>query len=373
MRVHQLSQALCYKRIERGGQEGRIRDKWGEVKGRIKRMKKEVGERYEARLKGLKEGSEKENFEKLREAQIKAGGDYERLVKEHMIKVMSSRPSVGWGKREELEGQMVGNMEGQWKTFGTQLDEMSKRYEDAKRQEEGKGGKKGDDGIGDSLFGAGEQVMGAEEVAAEIQKQMKTYWSKQERAIDDMEIGTEQEFKNHNDLPLARIKRIMKSDEDVRMISAEAPVLFAKACELFILELTLSSWCHSQGQKRRTVQREDIQNAVKNTEVLDFLVDVITTDGMALDDGPPGREELEGMMGLMGSPPGGVARVVSQSYGGMGMMEEDDDDEGEYDDDEKMRTPVKAEGKGDGEGEWFVGSGGERTRVKTEAKPGGSI
>ena len=26
----------------------------------------------------------------------------------------------------------------------------------------------------------------------------------------------------------------MKSDEDVRMISAEAPVLFARACEFFI-------------------------------------------------------------------------------------------------------------------------------------------
>lgn len=30
-------------------------------------------------------------------------------------------------------------------------------------------------------------------------------------------------------------RRIMKSDEDVRMISAEAPILFAKACEMFIL------------------------------------------------------------------------------------------------------------------------------------------
>jgi len=28
--------------------------------------------------------------------------------------------------------------------------------------------------------------------------------------------------------------QIMKSDEDVRMISAEAPVLFARACEYFI-------------------------------------------------------------------------------------------------------------------------------------------
>lgn len=46
------------------------------------------------------------------------------------------------------------------------------------------------------------------------------------------------DYKNQQ-LPLARIKKIMKSDEDVRMISAEAPVLFAKACEMFILELTL--------------------------------------------------------------------------------------------------------------------------------------
>jgi hypothetical protein len=47
------------------------------------------------------------------------------------------------------------------------------------------------------------------------------------------------EYKTHNDLPLARIKRIMKSDEEVRMISAEAPVMFAKACEMFIVELTM--------------------------------------------------------------------------------------------------------------------------------------
>ena len=162
--------------------------------------------------------------------------------------------------------------------------------------------------------------------------------------MDELAIGSEQDFKNHNDLPLARIKRIMKvrrrsfaaaaphacatlwidewgggprrktrtppsispsppprrlppsdrprlptstlptrrarasssfsdsrspativraraprplaqSDEDVRMISAEAPVLFAKACEMFILELTLRSWCYSEQNKRRTLQK----------------------------------------------------------------------------------------------------------------------
>ena len=95
------------------------------------------------------------------------------------------------------------------------------------------------------------------------------------REMDDLEITSEQSFKTHNDLPLARIKRIMKSDEDVRMISAEAPVLFAKACEMFILELTLRSWFYSEKNKRRTLQKEDIQTAIRKTEIFDFLVDVI--------------------------------------------------------------------------------------------------
>ena len=53
----------------------------------------------------------------------------------------------------------------------------------------------------------------------------------------------------------------MKSDEDVRMISAEAPVLFAKACEIFILELSIRAWGAAEKQKRRTLQKEDIEAA----------------------------------------------------------------------------------------------------------------
>jgi nuclear transcription factor Y gamma len=97
------------------------------------------------------------------------------------------------------------------------------------------------------------------------------YWDVQNRAMEVLKIGTEQEFKNHNDLPLARIKRIMKSDEDVRMISAEAPVLFAKACELFILDLSIRSWGAAEKTKRRTLQKEDVEAAINNTDVFDFL------------------------------------------------------------------------------------------------------
>jgi len=100
--------------------------------------------------------------------------------------------------------------------------------------------------------------------------QLGLFWQNQSQDIEELD-----NFKNH-ELPLARIKRIMKSDEDVRvssfpitvtifkesangvttvqMISAEAPVLFAKACEIFILELTLRAWMHTEENKRRTLQ-----------------------------------------------------------------------------------------------------------------------
>jgi len=82
------------------------------------------------------------------------------------------------------------------------------------------------------------------------------------------------EFKTQQ-LPLARIKKIMKSDEDVRMISAEAPVLFAKACEFFILEMTLRAWHIAEENKRKTLTKGDIAAAVARTEVWDFLADTV--------------------------------------------------------------------------------------------------
>mmetsp|Transcript_22010 Transcript_22010/g.67560 ORF Transcript_22010/g.67560 Transcript_22010/m.67560 type:complete len:128 (+) Transcript_22010:2-385(+) len=82
----------------------------------------------------------------------------------------------------------------------------------------------------------------------------------------------QEDFKSHA-LPLARIKKIMKSEEEILndapnapnsrfMISAEAPIMFAKACEIFIAELTTRSWGHTEENKRRTLQRNDISVAV---------------------------------------------------------------------------------------------------------------
>ncbi|KAJ8761741.1 hypothetical protein K2173_004550 [Erythroxylum novogranatense] len=104
------------------------------------------------------------------------------------------------------------------------------------------------------------------------QQQLQMFWANQMQEIEQTA-----DFKNHS-LPLARIKKIMKADEDVRMISAEAPVVFAKACEMFILELTLRSWIHTEENKRRTLQKNDIAAAISRTDVFDFLVDIIPRD-----------------------------------------------------------------------------------------------
>lgn len=77
---------------------------------------------------------------------------------------------------------------------------------------------------------------------------------------------------------MARIKKIMKLDEDVKMISAEAPMLFSKAAELFIHELTLRAWVHTEDNKRRTLQRNDIAMAITKYDQFDFLIDIVPRD-----------------------------------------------------------------------------------------------
>lgn len=108
----------------------------------------------------------------------------------------------------------------------------------------------------------------------QLQQQLQSFWANQYQEIEQTT-----DFKNHS-LPLARIKKIMKADEDVRMIAAEAPVIFARACEMFILELTLRSWNHTEENKRRTLQKNDIAAAITRTDIFDFLVDIVPREDL---------------------------------------------------------------------------------------------
>lgn len=49
-------------------------------------------------------------------------------------------------------------------------------------------------------------------------------------------------------------------------------LVVAQACEMFILELTLRAWNHAEENKRRTLQRLDVAAAITRTDIFDFLV-----------------------------------------------------------------------------------------------------
>ncbi|KAA8520806.1 hypothetical protein F0562_011479 [Nyssa sinensis] len=88
-------------------------------------------------------------------------------------------------------------------------------------------------------------------------------------------------------LPLARIKKIMKkSNDDVKMISGEAPIVLSKACELFIEELTKKSWMMTMQGKRRTLHKEDVASAVIGTDIFDFLVNLVENKQAGFDGRP---------------------------------------------------------------------------------------
>lgn len=78
----------------------------------------------------------------------------------------------------------------------------------------------------------------------------------------------------------------MKADPEVKMISAEAPILFAKGCEIFITELTMRAWIHAEENKRRTLQRSDIAAALTKSDMFDFLIDIVPREESA---GPHSR------------------------------------------------------------------------------------
>jgi nuclear transcription factor Y gamma len=98
------------------------------------------------------------------------------------------------------------------------------------------------------------------------------------------------------------------------MISAEAPVLLAKAIELFILDMTYRSWFFTDQNKRKTVQvhffplftiyrllpnfsfskkstislltgqKDDVVQCVQTDEKFDFLIDIVPRNETAANE-----------------------------------------------------------------------------------------
>ena len=77
---------------------------------------------------------------------------------------------------------------------------------------------------------------------------------------------------NETIFPLARIKKVMKLDPDVKNMSAEAVKLMAKAAELFVGHLGSLTAAVAEGQHRRTVKEEDLGACIHHYEHLEWLM-----------------------------------------------------------------------------------------------------
>ncbi|EPQ59841.1 histone-fold-containing protein [Gloeophyllum trabeum ATCC 11539] len=101
---------------------------------------------------------------------------------------------------------------------------------------------------------------------------LRSFWQRQ---IDQAEQETPDY--RHPPLPLARIKKVMKSDPEVKVWAA-APILFCKACEIFIAEITSRAFIVADSNKRRTLCRADIAKALSKSDQFDFLIDIVPRD-----------------------------------------------------------------------------------------------
>ncbi|XP_039143254.1 nuclear transcription factor Y subunit C-4-like [Dioscorea cayenensis subsp. rotundata] len=102
-------------------------------------------------------------------------------------------------------------------------------------------------------------------------KHLQSFWQNQMREIDSLPVSKQ------NQLPLTKIKKVMKLDKSVKMVSASAPVVLGKACEFLIMDMTVRSWLRKEST-RNVLLKADLAGAILDTDYFDFLADLVTDD-----------------------------------------------------------------------------------------------
>ena len=116
-----------------------------------------------------------------------------------------------------------------------------------------------------------QQMEPAGELLARIDESVAAQWRRVNAAATAATHYTSRE------LPLSRIKRIMKQDSclNARLVGADATSAAAYASELFIEWIVTRAWEFTLHARRRTLQRRDLLDAILSEEKLDMLIDVI--------------------------------------------------------------------------------------------------
>lgn len=97
------------------------------------------------------------------------------------------------------------------------------------------------------------------------------------------------------------------------MIAGEAPVLMGKASELMIKDITTRAWRHTERNRRRTLQKQDIHSGVGESDVYDFLIDIVPR---GLTQAMP---KVEGAIGTAAALPSGAMPGNGENAGQTAM------------------------------------------------------
>ena len=71
--------------------------------------------------------------------------------------------------------------------------------------------------------------------------------------------------------PLGTVKRIIKMDPDVNLISQETVFLITKALEMFVQNLSIEAYSYTAGAKKKTISKQDVEKAIDAVDALAFL------------------------------------------------------------------------------------------------------
>lgn len=107
------------------------------------------------------------------------------------------------------------------------------------------------------------------------------------------------------------------------MIAGESPIIVEKACEFMIKELSVRAWRHTERNRRRTVQRQDVHAAVGESEMFDFLIDIVPR---ILPPAPP-PQPPEASAGT-NVPPDSKVGIASESKAGVATVKQEQQPQG---------------------------------------------
>ncbi|KAI8603936.1 histone-fold-containing protein [Dissophora ornata] len=146
-------------------------------------------------------------------------------------------------------------------------------------------------------------------------------------------------------LPVARVKRIIKEDKDVQMVSNDAVFLISLATELFLESFTSKAYNLAKMEKRKTVSYKDLATAVTQYDSLEFLQDVVpktTPLSAALEKRRVAKEKEEN--GTMeddeeGDQENNAAQEESEGEGERSGSEEANNSRGHMSDEEDLSAP----------------------------------